>query len=85
METVTTLTDKELEKVRFAKGAFAPKGHIYYPVDFPKELDLEKAIIKGIKHTCKDMLAPIPVLGVKGIKHTAKLIRKWPKNRWWRF
>ncbi len=43
METVTTLTDKELEKVRFAKGALPPKGHIYYPTDFPKELALEKA------------------------------------------
>lgn len=81
MENVTTLTDKQLEKVRFAKGAFAPKGHIYYPVDFPKELDIEKAIVKGIKHTCKDMLAPIPVLGVKGIRYTAKLIRKWPKKK----
>jgi hypothetical protein len=81
MENVTTLTDKQLEKVRFAKGAFAPKGHIYYPVGFPKELDIEKAIVKGIKHTCKDMLAPIPVLGVKGIRYTAKLIRKWPKKK----
>lgn len=81
METVTTLTDKQLEKVRFAKGAFAPKGHIYYPVNFPKTLDIEKAIVKGIKHTCKDMLAPIPILGVKGIRYTAKLIRKWPKKK----
>ncbi|AEH01924.1 BtrH N-terminal domain-containing protein [Lacinutrix sp. 5H-3-7-4] len=81
METVTTLTDKELEKVRFAKGALAPKGHMYYPVDFPKELSLEKAIVKGIKHTCRDMLAPMPVIGVKGIKYTAKLIRKWPKTK----
>ncbi|PHS67737.1 MAG: peptidase [Flavobacterium sp.] len=80
MEEVTKLTEKELEKVRFAKGAFAPKGHIYYPIDFPKELDLKNAIIKGIKHTCKDMLAPIPILGVRGIKHVASLIRKWPKK-----
>ncbi|WP_055443965.1 BtrH N-terminal domain-containing protein [Lacinutrix himadriensis] len=80
METVTTLTDKELEKVRFAKGALPPKGHIYYPTNFPKELDLEKAILKGIKHTCRDMLAPMPVLGVKGIRFTAKQIRKWPKK-----
>jgi len=81
METVTTLTDKELEKVRFAKGAFAPKGHIYYPTDFPKELALEKAIVKGIKHTCREMLAPAPIVGVKGIRTIAKLIRKWPKKK----
>jgi hypothetical protein len=66
METVTSLTEKELEKVRFAKGAFAPKGHIYYPTSFPEQLQLEKAIIKGIKHTCRDMLAPVPVVGGKG-------------------
>jgi len=81
METVTTLTEKELEKVRFAKGAFAPKGHIYFPTEFPQELNIETAIIKGIKHTCKDMLAPIPIVGVKGIRLVAKLIRKWPKKK----
>ena len=81
MEEVTTLSTKELEKVRFAKGAFAPKGHMYYPIEFPKELHLEKAIVKGIKHTCRDMLAPIPIVGVKGERTIAKLIRKWPKKK----
>lgn len=81
MENVTTLTDKQLDKVRFAKGALAPKGHMYYPVNFPKELQLEKAIIKGIKHTCKDMLAPIPIVGVNGIRKVARLIRKWPQKK----
>lgn len=81
METVTTLTNKQLEKVRFAKGAFAPKGHIYYPTDFPKELQLESAIKKGIKQTCREMLAPMPIVGVRGIRVVAKLIRKWPKKK----
>lgn len=78
METVTTLTEKELERVRFAKGAFAPKGHLYYPIAFPETLDLSQAIKKGIKETCRTMLAPAPVVGVKGIKYVSKLIRKWP-------
>ncbi|MBV1888568.1 MAG: BtrH N-terminal domain-containing protein [Urechidicola sp.] len=81
MDHVTTLTEEELEKVRFAKGAFAPKGHIYYPVNFPKKLKLEPAILKGIKQTCNDMLAPIPIVGVNGIRLVAKLIRKWPKKK----
>ena len=82
METVTTLTDKQLEKVRFAKGAFAPKGHMYYPIAFPEKFDLEKAIKKGIKHTCRDMLAPFPnFVGTKGIQKIAGLIRKWPKKK----
>ncbi len=81
MEEVTQLSTSDLNKVRFAKGVYAPKGHIYYPIEFPKELVLEDAIIKGIKQTCKDMLAPIPIVGVKGIRYTAKLVRKWPKQK----
>lgn len=81
MEKVTSLTEKELEKVRFAKGAFPPNGHMYYPISFPEKFDLEPAIIKGIKHTCRDMLAPIPIVGVKGIRTIARLIRKWPKKK----
>src|SRR5690606_29904605 len=81
METVTSLSEKELEKVRFAKGALAPKGHIYYPTGFPEELDLERAIIKGIRQTCRDMLAPVPIVGVEGIRMVARLSRKWPKAK----
>jgi len=81
MEEVTTLTDKELEKVRYAKGVFAPKGHMYYPIEFPEKLNLESAIKKGIKHTCREMLAPVPIVGHKGIKTVAKLIRKWPEKK----
>lgn len=81
MESVTTLTDKELEKVRFAKGAFAPKGHLYYPIAFPETFDLAPAIKKGIKDTCRTMLAPVPIVGVKGVRYMAKLIRKWPEKK----
>ena len=81
VEHVTSLSEKELEKVRFAKGAFAPNGHMYYPISFPEKVNLEKAILKGIKHTCRDMLAPIPFVGVKGIHKIAGLIRKWPKKK----
>lgn len=80
MESVTSLTEKQLEKVRFAKGAFAPKGHIYYPTAFPEKLELESAIVKGIKQTCRDMTAPVPIVGVKAIRWVAKNIRKWPKK-----
>lgn len=78
MQTSTTLTRKELEKVRFAKGAFAPKGQMYYPIHVPKEVDLKKAITKAIKNTCRDMLAPFPLIGVGGIKYVAKQIPNWP-------
>jgi hypothetical protein len=78
MENVTTLTHAELNKVRFAKGAFAPRGQMYYPIQVPANVDLKGAIIKGIKNTCRDMLAPMPIIGVRGIRYVAKLIKKWP-------
>ncbi|MBB1149250.1 MULTISPECIES: BtrH N-terminal domain-containing protein [unclassified Myroides] len=80
MATPTELTPSELEKVRFAQGAFAPKGQIYYPVSIPQQIDWEKAIVKAIKKTCNDMLAPVPIVGVRGMRMVAKAIVKWPKK-----
>jgi len=81
METVTVLTDKELEKVRFAKGALAPKGQMYYPIEIPSNIDWENAIKKGIKNTCNDMLAPLPIIGVAGMRYLSRSIRKWPVKK----
>jgi Domain of unknown function (DUF4872)/Butirosin biosynthesis protein H, N-terminal len=78
MENVTKLTHEELNKVRFAKGAFAPRGQMYYPIQIPQNIDLKPAIIKGIKNTCRDMLAPVPIIGVRGIRFVANRIKKWP-------
>jgi hypothetical protein len=49
MDYTTTLTEAELEKVRYAKGALPPKGHMYYPTYIPENVNLEEAIKKGIK------------------------------------
>jgi hypothetical protein len=80
METPTTLTEKELEKVRFAQGALPPKGHLYYLESVPTQYDWENAIKKGIIKTCNDMLAPVPIVGVNAMKWVAKSIKKWPKK-----
>ncbi len=80
MENTTVLTPSELEKVRYAKGALAPRGQMYFPVNVPKEVDLKKAIIKAIKSTCSDMLAPVPIVGVRGERLVAGKIRKWPEK-----
>lgn len=80
MEDVTTLSTKELETVRFAKGVYAPKGQMYFPIEIPKEINFERAIKKAIKATCRDMLAPIPIVGVKGMRMVARSIKKWPKK-----
>lgn len=81
MESSETLSYDELLRVRYAKGTFAPKGHMYWAVDIPKKINIESAIIKGIKHTCKDMLTiPIPMFGVKGIRFLSKKVRSYPNK-----
>ena len=80
MQETTKLTENELEKVRFSKGVLAPKGHLYYPEFIPENIDFEKAIKKGIKKTCREMLAPVPIVGVRGIRMVAKRIKKMPKR-----
>ncbi len=80
MEVVHRLTESELEKVRFSKGVLAPKGHIYYPIYIPEYIDWEGAIVKAIRKTCNDMLAPVPIVGVRGMRMVSRAIRKWPKK-----
>lgn len=80
MENTTTLSEADMMKVRFAKGPFAPKGHIYFPENIQPitEAILRRAIVKGIKRASRDMLyVPGPIAGVSGINFTAKHIRKW--------
>ncbi len=81
MDFTTSLSEQELEKVRYAKGALAPKGHMYYPVYIPKEIHLEEAIKKGIKDTCSNMLAPVPIIGVKAMRWVARSIPKWAAKK----
>lgn len=54
---------------------------MYYPTNIPSEINWEKAIKKGIKNTCNDMLAPVPIVGVAAMRFLAKSIRKWPKTK----
>jgi hypothetical protein len=80
MESVTTLTEEDMVKVRFAKGPLAPKGHVYYPENVKpvtKE-QIQRAIYKAMHRSAFDMLSiPGPIAGVDGINYTARQIRKW--------
>lgn len=79
MEYTTTMTAYELERVRFAKGTLAPKGQIYYPTSKAEVTDeqIKKGIITGIKRNVRDMLSPMPIVGVKGIRFTGNRIKGW--------
>ncbi|TAH42621.1 MAG: DUF4872 domain-containing protein [Bacteroidetes bacterium] len=80
METTTSLSKYELERVRFAKGALAPRGQLYYPksnVSVSRE-QIQSGIKTGIRRNIRDMLyIPGNFAGVNGIKFTGKKITKW--------
>ena len=80
METTTSLSRRDLERVRFAKGRLAPKGHIYYPKNGAviSNSQIKQAIKTGIKKNVNSMLfTPFNFIGVKGIKTTGEKIKKW--------
>lgn len=81
METPETMTYAELMRARWARGVFQPKGHMYYPVKTPSQVDLAGPIIKAIRKSCRDMLSiPGPLLGVRGIRYLSKEVKKWPER-----
>lgn len=80
MENATTLTSYELGRVRFAKGALAPRGQVYYPREEVHITDeqMKKAIRSGINRNVRNMLhIPGRIAGVKGIKYTGQKIKTW--------
>jgi hypothetical protein len=81
MEEKKEISYEDLVRIRFAKGAMAPKGRLYYPYYFPKEIDLRSGVLSGIKKTAKNMVGvPFPLVGVKGIRILSKSLRKWEKK-----
>jgi hypothetical protein len=81
MEFPQTITYDDLVRVRYAKGAFAPKGKMYWINSVNKEVDFKPAIQQGIKKTVKEMIGiPFPLIGVKGIRWMARDMKKWPKK-----
>jgi hypothetical protein len=69
-----------LRKAKFAGGSMSPRGFIFHPVHVPAEIDYEKAIAKGIKKACFNMLKlPVPFIGIKGIRKFARKIEEWPR------
>jgi hypothetical protein len=68
-------------KCRFAKGALAPKGKIFYCDERVKQADIRRAAISGLNETCQRMLyTPFPFAGLFAMKYLANQIRRWPQS-----
>ncbi|MDC0932234.1 BtrH N-terminal domain-containing protein [Arcobacteraceae bacterium] len=79
-EEVVECEESKLMRARFAKGAFAPKGFLYYPEDTRQNIDFSKAIKKAIRKNAKSMLTPFPFAGIKGMKRLARKIENLYKE-----
>jgi hypothetical protein len=69
----------DLERARFAKGALAPRGRMYYLEEVPARVDLPKAVRAGIREVTGRMVrAPVPIIGVRGIRMLSRRLEQWP-------
>jgi len=68
----------DLARARFAKGVLAPKGLMYYPEAIERQAVAPDAVRKAIRRTVRTMLAPIPIVGVRGMRALARRIDRLP-------
>lgn len=81
-EEVVRVKTKDLTKARFARGPLAPKGLMYWATDIPQSIDYERVVPEAIKKNFRIMTgAPLPIIGVRGIRFLANKIRKLPNKK----
>ncbi len=67
----------DLQKARFAKGALAAKGLMYWLEDVPPEQDWDRLVRQSLVSTTRILDGmPLPWIGIRGIHHLAAQIRK---------
>lgn len=76
-ERPVTCHRNDLQKARFAKGALAAKGMLYYPESVPASIDYQRVIPAAIKANSRIMAnAPLPMIGTRGIRYLGKRLLK---------
>lgn len=66
----------DLQRARFAKGALAPKGLLYYLDGIGRTEVSAQPVRSAIKKTVRIMLGPIPFVGVRGMRMLANKVEK---------
>ena len=67
----------DLQKARFAKGALAAKGLMYWLDDVPQEQDWETLIRQAVLGTTRILDGmPLPWIGIRGIQHLARQVEQ---------
>lgn len=66
----------DLARARFAKGALAPKGLLYYPLSVGRSAATPEALRSAMRKSARIMLAPIPIVGVRGMRLLARQVER---------
>lgn len=76
--SMVTTTLENLAKARSKKGPMSARNKTVTVSFNPEDLDIESAILRGIRNNAKEFLnPPIMNLGYQGIKKTSSEIKKW--------
>lgn len=80
-ENPVTIKSRDLLRARFAKGALAPKGMMYHLDSVPDSIDYARVIPDAILKNWRVMTkAPLPIIGIRGIRYMAKKIANIDKS-----
>jgi hypothetical protein len=81
LEEPVTIDKRMLIRARFAKGMPNTSGRMYYPAYVPTDVDINQALIKGLKYTAKDMgTIPLPIFGGRAIGFLASRVANYEKK-----
>jgi hypothetical protein len=70
-----------LKKARFAKGALASRGRMYYVERVPTAVDHERAIPAAIRANYRMMAwSPLPFVGLRGMRRLGKTLVKLQRD-----
>ena len=67
---------ENLCRARFSTGLMAPKGLLYYPERIDQKEVTPEAVLRAIRKTVRGMLAPVPIVGARGIRMLARRVGK---------
>lgn len=70
----------DLQRARFARGMLAPRGLLYYPRTIGRNAVEPAAILGAIRKTARAMTAPVPVIGVRGMRTLAARVQRLPAD-----
>ncbi len=83
-DPVTELPERcasaDLQRARFAKGALAPKGLLYYPEEIGQRVVSAESVRKAIIKTTRIMLGPVPIAGVRGLRMLSRKVSRLKDN-----